>query len=309
MEDSTADISATTILPRANGLEAPTSRSGSGHDLTATGTTHLASSIPQPMSTQDVQPLTEREAFLFTTYVHKLAPLSDACDDARHFTLQVPHLALQNPMILYGILALSSRYDSPTTLESTYYHNKHINLLIQAFDLPWDTTLLTSVVLARLYEENDPSSDPHTHLSGTQNLLNHEVISRFVMEGGLAEAASWVHLRQTIYVYVARKLPVEICLENFERSGVFQRRDDSAWANRAVFLFARIMKMLLGKREWGQVEGEIEKWFEERPVSFKPIFYKKGDVLEDTPFPVICFAASVPGKALFDVSWVVANVV
>lgn len=212
-------------------------------------------------------------------------------------------------MILHGILALSSRYDSPTTLESTYYHNKHINLLIRAFDLPWDTTLLTSVVLARLYEENDPSSDPHTHLSGTQNLLNHEVISRFVMEGGLAEAASWVHLRQTIYVYVARRVPVDICLENFERSGVFQRRDDSAWANRAVFLFARIMKMFLGKRQWEHVKDEVETWFEERPVSFKPIFYKKEDVLEDRPFPVICFAASVPGKILFSVVWAVANVV
>lgn len=129
------------------------------------------------------------------------------------------------------------------------------------------------------------------------------------MEGGLAEAASWVHLRQTIYVYVARKVPMEICLENFKRSGVFQRRDDSAWANRAVFLFARIMKMFLGKREWGNVEVEVEKWFEERPVSFKPIFYKEGDVLEDRPFPVICFAASVPGKTLFDVLWVAANVV
>ncbi|RFN52055.1 hypothetical protein FIE12Z_3607 [Fusarium flagelliforme] len=162
------EISATIVLPTANTEpEVPNPRSGSGHDLTETETMHLASSLSPSMSTQDVQPLTEREAFLFMTYVHKLAPLSDACDDARHFTLQVPHLALQNPMILHGILALASRYDSPTTLESTYYHNKHINLLIHAFDLPWDTTLLTSVVLARLYEENDPSSDPHTHLSAS----------------------------------------------------------------------------------------------------------------------------------------------
>ena len=75
MEHSNPDISATMIPPTANGPEALTTGSRSGHDLTATETAHLASSMPQPMSTQDVQPLTEREAFLFMTYVHRLAPL------------------------------------------------------------------------------------------------------------------------------------------------------------------------------------------------------------------------------------------
>ena len=69
------------------------------------------------------------------------------------------------------------------------------------------------------------------------------------------------------------------------------------------------MKTFLGKRQWEHVKDEVETWFEERPVSFKPIFFKKGDVLEDRPFPVICFAASVPGEILFDVLWAMANVV
>ncbi|KAF5967427.1 transcription regulatory SNF2 [Fusarium coicis] len=193
--------------------------------------------------------LTEREAFLFMTYIHQLAPLSDACDDARHFALEVPRLALHQPMIMNGLLALASRYDSPSDIESTFYHNKCIKLLIKAFAQPpetWDSTLLTAVVIARLYEENDNETDSfYHHLSGTQNLLNHEVIARFVMQGGLAEAASWVHLRQAIYVYVVRREPLEICLENFERSTVFRRSDDSAYANRAVYNFARLMKLFL----------------------------------------------------------------
>ncbi|KAL4725708.1 hypothetical protein ACLX1H_007859 [Fusarium chlamydosporum] len=231
---------------------------------------------------------------------------SDACDEARHFTLQVPQLALQSPMILNGILALASRYLASSTdnLESIYYHNKCIALLIEAFAQPpstWDATLLTAVVIARLYEENNNEADPHYHLAGTQNLLNHEVISRFVMQGGLAEAASWVHLRQTIYVYVTRKKPVEIRLENFARSQVFIRRDDSAYANRAVFLFAKIMKLLLAKgdgeavEDWKSVERDVEEWFIERPRSFEPIFQKDENLLEDRPFPVLCFAATVPG--------------
>ncbi|KAF5620326.1 transcription regulatory SNF2 [Fusarium tjaetaba] len=221
---------------------------------------------------QDPFELTEREAFLFMTYIHKLAPLSDACDDARHFALEVPRLALHQPMIMNGLLALASRYDSRCTntssdIESTFYHNKCIKLLIEAFAQPpetWDSTLLTAVVIARLYEENDNETDSYYHhLSGTQNLLNHEVIARFVMQGGLAEAASWVHLRQAIYVYVVRREPLEICLENFERSTVFRRSDDSAYANRAVYNFAKLMRLFLPMDspvgEWGAAEGEIEE--------------------------------------------------
>lgn len=162
-------------------------------------------------------------------------------------------------MILNGILALTSRYVSSIThdLESIYYHNQCIALLINAFTRPtstWDTTLLAAVVITRLYEENDNKADPHYYLAGTQNLLNHKVISRFVMQGGLAEAASWVHLRQMIYVYIARKKPVEIWLKNFKRSIVFIRRDDLVYANRTVYLFAKIIKLLLPMGEERDIE-------------------------------------------------------
>ncbi|KAM0288354.1 hypothetical protein ACHAO9_007259 [Fusarium lateritium] len=257
----------------------------------------------QDIRTQETYGLTERQAFLFMTYVHKLAPLSDACDDARHFALEVPRLALQQPMIMNGILAFASRYDSADNdLESTFYHSQCIELLIKAFANPpetWNTTLLVAVVIARLYEENDTETDSYYHhLNGTQNLLNHQVISRFVMQGGLAEAASWVHLRQAIYVYVARRRPLEICLENFERSTVFRRYDDSAYANRAVYIFAKIMKLFLSTTDsldtWEVVEMEVDGWYDGRPMSFKPIYYKAADVYSERPFPVICFAASVP---------------
>jgi hypothetical protein len=211
-------------------------------------------------------------------------------------------------MIMNGLLAIASRYDSADNdLESTFYHSQCIELLIKAFADPpetWNTTLLVAVVIARLYEENDNETDSYYHhLSGTQNLLNHQVISRFVMQGGLAEAASWVHLRQAIYVYVARRRPLEICLENFERSTVFRRYDDSAYANRAVYIFAKIMKLFLSTSgsldtsgAWEAIEMEVDGWYDGRPMSFKPIYYKEADVYSERPFPVISFAASVPGK-------------
>ncbi|KAM5363821.1 hypothetical protein ACJZ2D_011797 [Fusarium nematophilum] len=267
---------------------------------------------------EDTYGFTERQAFLFMTYVHKLAPSSDACDDARHFTLEVPRLAFQEPMIMNGVLALASRYDARcnntnSDLESTYYHSRCIELLIEAFARPpetWDSKLLTTVVIARLYEEYDNEADSYYHhLSGTRNLLNHEAVARFVTQGGLAEAASWVHLRQAIYIYLVRREPVEICLENFERSTVFRRGDDSAYANRAVYIFAKMMKLLFpldaaGAAQegtpgpWEMIEMEVKRWYEMKPHSFRPIYYKAADVQNDRPFPMICIAASVPVVAM-----------
>ncbi|RGP64183.1 hypothetical protein FSPOR_8001 [Fusarium sporotrichioides] len=237
--------------------------------------------VPSPFE------LTEREAFLFMTYIYKLAPLSDACDDARHFELEVPRLAIRQPMIMNGLLALSSRYDArcmDTTndIESTFYHNKFIKLLIKAFAQPtetWDSTLLAAVVIARLYEENDNETDSyHHHLSGTQNLLNHEVIAR---------------------------RPVEICLESFERSTVFRRCDDSAYANRAVYNFAKIMTLFLlvdspngDQGEWQAAEMEVDRWYDAKPVSFKPVFQNLADVSANRPFPILYFVGSVPVIAM-----------
>lgn len=249
---------------------------------------------------------------------------SDACDDARHFELEVPRLALRQPMIMNGLLALASRYDSrcmdtSNDIESTFYHNKCIKLLIEAFAQPpetWDSTLLTAVVIARLYEENDNETDSYYHhLSGTQNLLNHEAVARFVIQGGLAEAASWVHLRQVIYIYVVRRRPIEICLESFERSTVFRRCDDSAYANRAVYNFAKIMRLFLqvenldsDQDEWQAAEMEVDRWYDAKPVSFQPVFHILADLSANRPFPTLYFIASVPGKCDFQLLCSLANI-
>ncbi|KAF7553677.1 hypothetical protein G7Z17_g3455 [Cylindrodendrum hubeiense] len=237
-----------------------------------------------------------------------------------------------------GVLALASAYDSKSSdatlgFESTYYHNRCIEFLIEAFARPpetWDAKLLTAVVIARLYEEYDNEADfNYHHLSGTKNLLNHEAVARFVMQGGLAEAASWVHLRQAIYVYVVHKKPVDICLENFDRSTVFQRTDDSAYTNRSVYLFAKLIKLLFPmdgsqaatgpqKEAWKLLEHEISSWNDSKPMSFYPVYSKPADLANGKPFPTIYIAASIPGKiipksfqssySLTCVKWLLCNI-
>ncbi|GKT57608.1 Zn(II)2Cys6 transcription factor [Colletotrichum tofieldiae] len=296
--------------------ESPSTQAGSSHQLeTAESLILDADPRSQPVDPEHCG-FTGRQAFLFRTYIMRIAPSIDACHDARPFTLDVPRLALRKPILLNGIFALASRFDSQgnddsnekSDLESTYYHNRCIELLIEAFSQPpetWDSILLTAVVIMRLYEEYDNETDSHYHhLRGTRNLLNHDAIARFVTQGGLAEAASWVHLRQALYVYLVRRTPIEICLENFERSSTFKSSDDTAHANRIVYLFAKVLKLFFPDETgsptriataWEELQADVESWYREKPVSFRPLFYEKADVMGGKPFPTLWMAAD-PGK-------------
>uniref|UniRef100_A0A8H7K1L8 Uncharacterized protein n=1 Tax=Bionectria ochroleuca TaxID=29856 RepID=A0A8H7K1L8_BIOOC len=74
---------------------------------------------------------TEREAYLMGVYIHQVSLSPDSCDEERHFATTVPKLALEEPIVLYGIFALASRFDEIQTkthsdVEST---NTIINVL------------------------------------------------------------------------------------------------------------------------------------------------------------------------------------
>lgn len=228
----------------------------------------------------------------------------------------MPRLALQEPVIMNGILALASRYDArrngSSDLESTHYHGLCIVQLRQALSRSpeqWDSGLLAAVVIARLYEEYEVETDSHRHhLTGTRNLLDHEVIYRFVMQGGLAEAASFVHLRQSIYVFLVAKSPVEINLASFESSRVFLRLDDSSYANRMVYLLAKSLIHFFPRVPphrtssaavgaiWDSLEEEVDEWARCKPLTFNTIYYE--DPTPDNPFPKLCMASDASGTWL-----------
>lgn len=145
--------------------------------------------------------LSRREAFLLRHYVNKIAPWIDACDLSLRFTLEVPKRALQTPIILYAILAVSSRHqafvaDHRNQHEADFYQSRCVNLVIDALssvETTYDDNLLVAVVLLRVYEEIEHSTDMHFHLRGMGRLL--ASIPEFAHSGGLAEAASWQALR------------------------------------------------------------------------------------------------------------------
>lgn len=251
--------------------------------------------------------LSHREALLVQHFIQKLAPWIDCCDHACHFAHEVPKRAVYIPMVLYALLALSSRHQSLMTgcddTEASFYHARCIDLVIDAMskhESSYDDNLFATIVCMRIYEELDDTVDAFLHLQGVGRLL--DAIPNFAHSGGLAEAASWQALRQDVYASIHNKVQPSLDLDNYGRSRVFDFRDDDACANVIILLFGRILRLLHSPSEsmayeaWHEIEQHVELWDAQRLLLFQPLFVKEASVSEDRPFPIIRLINPAQGK-------------
>lgn len=223
----------------------------------------------------------------------------DCCDLLNHFGLEVPRRAVHKPMLLFSVLALSSMHQAVSNAQSqheaSFYHGECLRVLIDALsddEATYDDTLLASVVLMRVYEEIERSTDDYHHLRGIGRLL--DAIPTFAQSGGLAEAACWQSLRQDIFVSLLNAQAPTFDLANYDQSSAFRFRDEGACANVIVLLFAKVLRLTYSASEtqladtWASLEADIERWNERRYRLFQPIFEEDVDVENGKPFPVSC---------------------
>lgn len=213
-------------------------------------------------------------------------------------------------MVLKAVLALAARHDAilrnTDDWEASSYHGQCLALLIPALDRPESTyneDLLVTVVILRIYEELENSTDERFHLLGSNRLIN--LMSRSASSGGIAEAVSWQFLRQAIYASVVQYQHFQLDLCNYERSSMFHRDDDAACANKIIFHCAHIIQQCRDFPEsqvddstWQHVADSIEVWHRSKPVTWQPLRYQAPDVDVDRPFPEIWMMAAPAG-----VSW------
>ncbi|CAM1501233.1 Fc.00g103950.m01.CDS01 [Cosmosporella sp. VM-42] len=215
------------------------------------------------------------EARYLMHYIKDLASWIDICDPARSFSTEVPKRACKLPLLSYSILAFSSRHlylmtgrEDPNC--ETYY-NQAVQILIPTLDAPLETldeNVLAGIILLRLYEEIS-DADTGTHLLGSSRLLN--TVSSFAAQGGLGEAASWIVLRQDIYVSLTRWQPLRISVDNYKNSNAFRDTNDEAMANRAIFLCGQVLDYAqrtdthLNHDMWAELNNNLLEWYESVP--------------------------------------------
>ncbi|KAJ5924993.1 hypothetical protein N7454_007632, partial [Penicillium verhagenii] len=243
--------------------------------------------------------LSLREASLMRCFIQKIAPWADVCDPQSHFSTLVPQRALQVPMLLKAVLALAARHDAIMTansdLEASSYLGECLELLIPALDKPehtYDEGLLITVVILRICEELENTTDEKFHLLGSNRLIN--LMSRSASSGGLAEAVSWQFLRQAIYSSVVQHQPLQLNLHNYECSTMFQRKDDTAIASMIIFHCAHIIQLCRDKPRlpvdeatWCRISDSVDEWYRSKPLTWQPLRYQPPDATANRPFPEI----------------------
>lgn len=258
-----------------------------------------ANGLPRPV-------LSAREAFLIQHYVAKLAPWIDACDLTNQFAIEVPKRAVHNVMVLYALLSVSSGHlatgNGHESHETSFYHGRCLRLVIEALSAPrstYDDNLFATVVLLRVYEESEHSTDTYTHISGITRML--EAIPEYAHSGGLAEATSWQALRQETYASLMTGQPPSLNMETYELSPALLFPDDGACANAVVLMFAKIIRLTTtdpsNADAWNLLEDELQLWSERRAQLFQPIYQEEIDMDGGRPCPIICVINAPQGEA------------
>lgn len=216
-------------------------------------------------------------------------------------------------MVLYSILSLSSRHQAiiqnQEEHESSFYLErclKHVIDALSASQTSYDDDLLSTVVLLRVYEEMEQSTDQYMHLHGMGRLLSH--IPNFAHSGGLAEAACWQSLRQDIFVSLITARPPTLWLEHYDKSSAFKFRDDGACANVIVLIFAKILRLAHSpdkasdQNQWIRLEADVDRWHDRRTRLFRPIYEEEADLENDRLFPEILLL-NAPQGTVSQLSW------
>ncbi|KAF2083319.1 hypothetical protein K490DRAFT_51991 [Saccharata proteae CBS 121410] len=253
-----------------------------------------------------IWPIRNREeARYFHHYVQHLGPWVDVCDENLHFGREVPRRAANYPVLSNAIMAVSARHLSRSSntqdTASAKYMSKCLRILIPLLDDPvgvLDENLVAAIVILRLYEEMDDDDEKH-HLDGGKNLLNS--IAHFIPASGLGEAASWIFLRQAIYVSLTTGQPLDIDLNNYLASTSFHRDDAGSWANRMVWIFAKVLDFAFQQNDiptaqkWTSLHDEVDAWNVAKPWHFQPLWMGELGAAEESPFPPIWMSSPAHG--------------
>ena len=215
----------------------------------------------------------------------------------------MPQKALHAPILLNALLAFAARhlakisdYDSEA---ADYFHSACVKLLISALSdqasAAADPTILAATVLLRIYEQlnvNLTGGDDERHLWGTSALVDLQPYFHAPTAGGIRQAAFWVFIRQDIYMALIHQRPMRCDLESFQVDVTFDAKDDSTWANWAIWLVGRTLTFCFGAEDrtwenWSTLNQLMDTWEQCKPRSFIPYYYKEISVEEKQYFPIL----------------------
>ena len=259
-----------------------------------------------PPPSNSFLPLTSQEAFLLQLYRNKMGTWMDSTDSERRMAVEVPVRALKNPILMYAILAYSSRHlarvaDFDGSVSDGYYI-KCLELLIPALnrDVGDDAELLAATCILRLFEQitvrHSPMTDQESHLMGSSAFISTQ--ESCANRGGLLEAVFWLFIREDIYAALCNQRPLkaDVWSCNVEINFDSGEINCCKWANWAVWLAAETVTFSFGPggddkaaalADWERLWSRTDEWRLKKPLAFAPIFVQDRDTSSGKYFPQI----------------------
>ncbi|ETS76945.1 hypothetical protein PFICI_10819 [Pestalotiopsis fici W106-1] len=158
----------------------------------------------------------------FHHYITHVAPWYDLGDESRHFALTVPRLALDQPLLLGAIIALSAIHVAQSTGSATakraaeVYHGHCIRSLIeldQSSVVLENGVALAATCLLRSFEILNEVHDPQRHLRGAYSLASQPAVVRDGTFTVLHQAGFWNYLREDITFSLFEGCPLKVDLD------------------------------------------------------------------------------------------------
>ncbi|BCS20062.1 uncharacterized protein APUU_20494S [Aspergillus puulaauensis] len=214
---------------------------------------------------------------------------------ARHFSTLPEHQKL-HLINAYGLTQTQIQDLNITEETVIHYHNKCITELRILADEPgavMDENLLAAVVVLRFFEELDnPFINPPTEtaLHGLHVFLRAQASSALSSPPGPRKAAFWIGFRQEFNLAFSQQRTIQLSLSIASSYLTFEDAPDHIWTNRLIVIGTYVLEFCYGdgdvngdtnkdgggdrgqRSEYTELVALRDKWVENRPRSFSPIY-------------------------------------
>lgn len=123
-----------------------------------------------------------------------------------------------------------------------------------------------------------PADDHERHLAGCSAFVNAQ--RSCATSGGLRQAAFWVFVRQDMYMALYNQRPLMFNLPEWNVEISFNYdADENTWANWMVWIAAEVVDFCFGEHDnrferWDILNRKSQTWYNCKPASFSPIYYR-----------------------------------
>jgi hypothetical protein len=293
------------VLPQQDSIYSPS----------LSGISPSATVVPSPRIGRSRRIGLNSDLFYLDKYCHVIGPWFDLFDQERNFSLVVPHLSLENPLLQLSSLACASRQHHQTSSSNvdttlTYYDDALQMLTASLRDESTSSSaavFASCLFLAHCEMIGASTQDWHLHISGTYSLIRTH--GWHGQSGELGQACFWIYCRMDLLSSLATGEPTRLDTSHWipNPSSLPEVWTIDAWANHAVFILGQVHNFLCKVRqtptsapclfaEWQSLNNFIDSHEQNQPSVFRPLVSLPPS--RDSPFPSNLYISEAVSAAL-----------